>query len=399
VQPLLAAVIAQPNEDAPRLIYADWLEEHGQPARAEFIRVQIACAQLPADHPQVGELEHRSQLLLERHQDEWAEPVRAWATGFKFQRGFIGKIIIEAKRFLDLTPEMLAQAPIRHVDLLDVAGCLPRIGLCPLLARVEQLKIYASRVGDPLARTLAGCEHLRQLTSLELQRNCITDAGVEALATTPHLSQLRSLDLHENQITEMGARALMASATLGAVEQLDLGANQLGTAGIETLWTNPGLPALAELNVSKNRVQGLGSFMAAARMLGRLRLLDLSHNPGFGAVVRQLVTCPHLAGLAELRLSHCELNDAGAFAIAAAPQLAALRALDLSHNALTAEGARFLADSHNLAQLRSLKVAKNPLGEMGMRALIASRYLRRLYHLHGTGQPLDAAELARRRGG
>ena len=32
------AIAEHPDDDAPRLVYADWLEEHGQPERAEFIR-------------------------------------------------------------------------------------------------------------------------------------------------------------------------------------------------------------------------------------------------------------------------------------------------------------------------------------------------------------------------
>ena len=41
---LLAAVIAAPLDDGPRLVMADWFEEHGAPERAEFIRVQIELA-------------------------------------------------------------------------------------------------------------------------------------------------------------------------------------------------------------------------------------------------------------------------------------------------------------------------------------------------------------------
>src|SRR4051794_6643142 len=44
---LWQAIIDAPEEDAPRLVYADWLEEHGQPERAEFIRVQCELAKLP----------------------------------------------------------------------------------------------------------------------------------------------------------------------------------------------------------------------------------------------------------------------------------------------------------------------------------------------------------------
>lgn len=38
---LLAAVLANPADDTVRGAYADWLEENGQPERAEFIRVQV----------------------------------------------------------------------------------------------------------------------------------------------------------------------------------------------------------------------------------------------------------------------------------------------------------------------------------------------------------------------
>ena len=33
-----------PDDDAPRLVYADWLEDNGDPQRAEFIRVQCELA-------------------------------------------------------------------------------------------------------------------------------------------------------------------------------------------------------------------------------------------------------------------------------------------------------------------------------------------------------------------
>jgi serine/threonine-protein kinase len=35
----LRAIADAPDDDAPRLVYADWLDEHGQPDRAEFIRL------------------------------------------------------------------------------------------------------------------------------------------------------------------------------------------------------------------------------------------------------------------------------------------------------------------------------------------------------------------------
>ena len=42
----IAAICAAPEDDLPRLVYADHLEEHGQPERAEFIRVQCEIARM-----------------------------------------------------------------------------------------------------------------------------------------------------------------------------------------------------------------------------------------------------------------------------------------------------------------------------------------------------------------
>ncbi|MGL4555777.1 MAG: TIGR02996 domain-containing protein, partial [Gemmataceae bacterium] len=43
-RPFLDDIRADPDDDGPRLIYADWLDEAGDEARAEFIRLQIARA-------------------------------------------------------------------------------------------------------------------------------------------------------------------------------------------------------------------------------------------------------------------------------------------------------------------------------------------------------------------
>src|SRR5260370_846833 len=42
----VAAIRADPDNNAQRLVYADYLEEHDEVARAEFIRVQCELAEL-----------------------------------------------------------------------------------------------------------------------------------------------------------------------------------------------------------------------------------------------------------------------------------------------------------------------------------------------------------------
>jgi len=52
---LLAAILAQPEDDTPRLVYADWLDEQGEAERGEFIRVQVAIAAM--DEAGEGEID------------------------------------------------------------------------------------------------------------------------------------------------------------------------------------------------------------------------------------------------------------------------------------------------------------------------------------------------------
>jgi uncharacterized protein (TIGR02996 family) len=42
----LQAILDVPDDDSPRLVYADWLEEQGQMDKAEFIRVQCELPSL-----------------------------------------------------------------------------------------------------------------------------------------------------------------------------------------------------------------------------------------------------------------------------------------------------------------------------------------------------------------
>src|SRR5262245_43545193 len=96
---LLAAIRAAPKDDAPRLVYADWLDERGQPEWAEFIRVQCELARREQLQSHTGDdivaLWHREDELLAKHYES--------ITGLKdpnrrlvFSRGF-------ASRFRDIT--------------------------------------------------------------------------------------------------------------------------------------------------------------------------------------------------------------------------------------------------------------------------------------------------------
>src|SRR5262245_54643580 len=79
---LLRLIAREPDEDAPRLVYADWLEDHGRAERAEFIRGQLRLAEIRRSFPppERGSLER----IFYGAVDQWTDPGdsperRAWA--------------------------------------------------------------------------------------------------------------------------------------------------------------------------------------------------------------------------------------------------------------------------------------------------------------------------------
>src|SRR5205807_9800281 len=65
----LRAIIEEPDDVGLRLIYADWLEERGDP-RGELIRVQCQLEELEEDNPRRAELQTREHELLAAHKSK-----------------------------------------------------------------------------------------------------------------------------------------------------------------------------------------------------------------------------------------------------------------------------------------------------------------------------------------
>ena len=82
-------MLDDPRDDAPRLIYADWLDDHDDPARAAFIRVQCELARMPGEGRR-AELEAQERELLKANRAAWLGPLdRELHYGHcTFRRGF-----------------------------------------------------------------------------------------------------------------------------------------------------------------------------------------------------------------------------------------------------------------------------------------------------------------------
>ncbi len=75
-QALLQTVLQNPDDDAPRLVLADFLEEHGQEERAEFIRVQCELAEIDLFEATPA-IRMKADNLMERYRKNAPIPLRA----------------------------------------------------------------------------------------------------------------------------------------------------------------------------------------------------------------------------------------------------------------------------------------------------------------------------------
>ena len=84
----LAAIRQDPDDDTPRLVYADWLEERGDP-RAEFLRVECEVRKLPSGDERFSSLWARFYALLRALDPDWVALVRRAPGNLDFHIGAV----------------------------------------------------------------------------------------------------------------------------------------------------------------------------------------------------------------------------------------------------------------------------------------------------------------------
>lgn len=158
---LFAAILATPADDTVRLVLADWLQENGQPDRAEFIRVQIRMSRWPdrRPHPRCRDgrepaphgyglagyadrcrcpwctIGRREYLVSRRHIREWEyealaplvddeagrrrrlQSDHAWPMAY-FRRGLVGSLAVAAEDLVAHAAELFRRSPVEQVWLI-----------------------------------------------------------------------------------------------------------------------------------------------------------------------------------------------------------------------------------------------------------------------------------------
>jgi uncharacterized protein (TIGR02996 family) len=247
---LLRAVIAAPDDDAPRLVYADWCEDHGDPDRAAFIRAQVELAR-DAYHPRLAELRQTERTLWRRCQTAWTAWVPPWAEVPGFHRGFLERIRCEAADYLAGADEVRLRTPLLGLRLygpqelavplfrgraldgirvltlsVDVAAAgWEHLAACPYLGRLEELNLNYRAPAAKLVAALVESVSLGALQILRLRSCGLGDDQTARLVMHPCVKRLRTLDLSSNGILEEGGQALLDSPHLDGLELLTLKGN------------------------------------------------------------------------------------------------------------------------------------------------------------------------------
>jgi uncharacterized protein (TIGR02996 family) len=224
---LLRAIAAHPDEDTPRLAYADWLDEHSPPApkgrgkkgrepteagnpRAAFIRGQVELARSKEDSMQRRELAFRCRQLLDEHEKDWIVPDELAVYDYGWSRGFVESFTTTPSD-LDLQDaELFDTHPFRRVWLWKLKGKIAAAELIPAENRITALDLTGNGLNLAQLKKLAKMSHFEDLRELGLMFNDLRDTAVKVLCGEPFFRRLELIRLGANPITDRGRDRLRA---------------------------------------------------------------------------------------------------------------------------------------------------------------------------------------------
>ncbi len=323
--PYFEAILAAPDDDAPRLALAELLTARGDP-RGEQIRLACELARLEDEAPGFQQLAARCQGMPQfSYFSERRYPFlgKEWRA-----RGFVETIACSALDFIAHGEQLLRDAPIRVVELTPLASLGPTVARCSTLARLRGLHLGALPREDRAA--VLASAHLAGLRELETSDWFDTAAAVGALAEDLRgLGALRVLRL-DGRLSTAAVPALIDLVVARGLERLDVRFCSLQPRSIiKTLWE-----ALGDERVRPRRLPAV-PYEGGVLELGR---------PGFSVEqVRELVATGKYRGATELRLHRNCIGDEVAALVATSRAFPALETLNLAASGLTDLGVLTLA--------------------------------------------------------
>jgi uncharacterized protein (TIGR02996 family) len=384
----LADILAHPADEAPRLIYADWLEDHGDEvdiARAELIRVQIELAKLRQSQPHLEGPRHwalqaREGQLLAAYQSEWTAENGAPARAEEYHRGFVDTVTLSPEDFLEHADDLFRRIPLEYVRLVhvkDLEKNLEAFTRSRHLTRLAGLRLDMQLSFEAL-RSLARCPYFTNLSELTIHCPELTEPGVRLLADTSVATRLRRLSISAQTVARGAIRALADSPNLSALESLTLHwSPPVDLAEIAALGNSPHFSSLQELNLWHNQLRPEGVQALAGPVLERLEVLKLGGNwfGDDGAIALSRLASPNLR---KLDLAGNQIRARGMQVLTGSALLANVQYLDLRGNITLSDGLTALASSRFTTRLQTLLLHFNGIGDAGVEALARSKHLSEL---------------------
>lgn len=373
------AILEQPEDDAPGLAYAEWLEQNNELERGELVRLQLTRAKKGPDDPDDPDLREREEEILQAHGDAWRTNLPAWVRPkVSFRRGVPAHLTLTAQQLLQQGKALGRQVIFDSLRLEKTTGYIQELVSSGLLAGLRHLHLSFNALTEHDVVLLANCADLSTLVTLTVANNPFGPTGCEALANTPHLRSLTTLDASccDATLVEMVAR----SATLSKLRCLRCSGMGVKPETITRLAQSQMVSHLEELTLADSRVGTEGARALVQAPLHRLRWLDLG-NCGLGdegsALLMRADWLPRVLGL---RLSNNGIGPIGCLTLAAAP-LEQLRSLRLQHNPLGDAGLEALAQAQNAPRLQVLAADVTAVGDHGIQALTRGTLLEHLIRL------------------
>lgn len=296
---LRAAVFEHPDEDMPRLMYADWLQENGQHERGQFVRLQVEGAHAEPYSPQAREYEAAAQQLLERNGGAWTRHIAERVIGWRFVRGFIEHAAVNAATFARDAGALFAAEPIRSLQIVRFAFTaaptpLDALFNAPQLTRVTRLDFSQLRNNADYFDQLSGCPRLGALADLNLRDSPVQVPWLRTLLAGPALPALAALNLADSVHLSRVLTEALPRADHRKLTKLDLSYIPFKSDEIQKLFASRCTRGLEELRLAWRPQSGPGPLtyldLGFAIPWERLRLLDLEGQGVGDDGVREIVT-------------------------------------------------------------------------------------------------------------
>lgn len=392
---LLRAIVANPDDDTARLVYADWLQENGRAEEGEFVRTQCRLAALTPDdseYPALAERDEELRLWLDAHAPapqptfggglSVAGGTRLWwhsHRGFPQFLSFEGDGRTEVKAMRALATALgraFEVLPTRwlvlsFVSLEQLVALLKQPVLAGLTRLTVQLHPGSHEEEDDAARALAGCPHLRNLRGLSLASG-FGDGACDALAAAPW-GELDWFSSPCHNVTATGFRTLAAAPWFRSLRELSL-AREFPGAAFEALCRLPPLPRLHSLALTGDLTAAAWAAFAQSRTFPALAQLACNYSQMVGGRFEALAGASGFT-LRALSVVGCGFPSGAAAALAAAPWAPALQVLRLGWNRISPSGLKAVAGCKRFTGLQHLDLSQNLFGPAALAALAANRAL------------------------